>query len=223
MATEKNSGNVSDFEVDSHDRYYQSKVSSLRMVEGVRVGLTALALLMGLTILGVSGNSINAYNNTRVSSDFLSLALWPNDFNLQPTVALVVGSTIVLLTNIISLVFSKVRVLRNRTMVHTSLTFAAPLVGLVAALIAMVFFYAINASNTSDTLLSWTCRWKSIPMTQQPQWGTLCRESWAGVYLSILLIPVEAAVLGVAGYQLKAERHIAAYGQARKGSPVLEN
>ena len=85
----------------------------------------------------------------------------------------------------------------------------------------MVFFYAINASSTSDTLLSWTCRWKDVPMSQQPQWGTLCRESWAGVYLSILLIPVEAAVLATAGFQLKLERYIGAYSHARKGSPVL--
>ncbi len=111
--------------------------------------------------------------------------------------------------------------LRNRATIHTSLTFVAPFIGLVAALIGMAFFYAINASNTSDTLLSWTCRWTAISMNQDPHWGTLCRESWAGVYLSILLIPVEAAVMGVAGYQLKVERHIAAYSHARKGSPIL--
>lgn len=221
MASEKNNGNVSDFEVDSQDLHYQSKVRSLRMIDGARVGLTTVALLMGLTILGVSGNTINVYNNTRISSDILSLALWPDDFNLQPTVALVVGSTIVFVSNVVSLLFSKVRGLRNRATVHTSLTFVAPFIGLVAALIAMVFFYAINTSNSADTLLSWTCRWRNVAMTQQPRWNSLCQESWAGLYLSVLLIPVEAIVMCIAGYQLKVERHIAAYSQARKGSPVL--
>jgi len=104
--------------------------------------------------------------------------------------------------------------------VHTSLAFAAPLVGLIAAVIAMIFFYAVNASATEDTLLSWTCRWKAVPMSQRPQFGTLCKESYAGLYLSILLIPVEALVLAVAGWQMKVERYTTAYASARKGTPT---
>jgi hypothetical protein len=111
--------------------------------------------------------------------------------------------------------------LRNKTIGHTSITFAAPFISLAAALIAIIFFYAVNASDTVDTFLSWTCRWKSVSMSQQPHWGMLCRESWAGLYLSILLIPVEAIALGLAGYQLKVERHTNAYARARKGSPAM--
>lgn len=100
--------------------------------------------------------------------------------------------------------------------------FAAPFVGLAGALIAMIFFYAVNASDSVDSLLSWTCRWNMLDMTQRPNFGTLCRESWTGVYLSVLLIPVEAAVLAVAGWQLKAERHATAYSRARKSnSPIM--
>ena len=100
--------------------------------------------------------------------------------------------------------------------------FVAPFVGLTAAIIAIVFFYAVNASNTSDTLLSWTCRWKTVGMMQKPHFGTLCKESWAGLYLSILLIPVEAAVFAFASWQKKIEKHADAYSQARKSSsPVM--
>lgn len=101
------------------------------------------------------------------------------------------------------------------------MTFAAPLVGLAAALIAIIFFYAVNASEDVDTFLSWTCRWRSVPMDVTPHWGTLCRQSEGGLYLSILLIPVEAAALGLAGYQMKVERYTNAYSSARKGSPAL--
>jgi len=101
------------------------------------------------------------------------------------------------------------------------MTFAAPLVGLTAALIAIIFFYAVNASEDVDTFLSWTCRWRSVPMDITPHWGTLCRQSEGGLYLSILLIPVEAAALGLAGYQMKVERYTNAYSSARKGSPAL--
>jgi len=110
--------------------------------------------------------------------------------------------------------------IRHNTPVHTPVTFAAPLVGLAAAIIAIVFFYAVNASNTVDTLLSWTCRWTAVSMSQKPHFGTLCRESRAGVILAILLIPIELAALVLAGWQMKVERHTTAYNQARKGSPV---
>ena len=113
MSSEKHTGNTSDFEVDSQDLHLQSKVGALRRTDSARVGLTVLALLMGLTALGVSGNAIYVYNNTRVASSFLSLALWPDDFSLQPAVALVVGGVIILLTNIVSLLFSKVQVVRQ--------------------------------------------------------------------------------------------------------------
>lgn len=96
--------------------------------------------------------------------------------------------------------------------------FVAPFVGFAAAMIAMIFFYAINASATVDNLLSWTCRWKSVSMTSAPYFGTLCNSSWASVYLAVILVPLEAVALCVAGWQLKAEKHVSQYSQARKGS-----
>lgn len=95
-----------DFEVDSQDTYLQSRVRMLRVLDSVRIGITSLALLMGLSILGVSADTLAVYNKTNVGP---LLPLWPDDFNLKPTVALVVGSTIVFLVNLVSLVFSKVR------------------------------------------------------------------------------------------------------------------
>ncbi|KAK0711264.1 hypothetical protein B0H67DRAFT_491235 [Lasiosphaeris hirsuta] len=211
----------SDFEVDSRDLHLQSKVRTLRAVDSARVATTALALLMGITVLGVSANTLAVYDSTHVPSDFL-LSLWPDEFNIRPTISLVIGSVIIVLTNIIALCFSKVQSLRSKTVAHTSTTFAAPLVGLAAALIAIIFFYAVNASEEVDTFLSWTCRWETVPMTVQPNWGTLCRQSRAGLYLAILLIPVEAAALGLAGFQLKVEKYASNYSSAaRKGSPTL--
>lgn len=98
--------------------------------------------------------------------------------------------------------------------------FAAPFVGLAAAIVAMVFFYTINASMVTDSLLSWTCRWKAVSMTESPHFSTLCSQSWASVYLAVILVPVEAAALCVAGWQFKLEKHTSAYAHARKGSPV---
>lgn len=97
---------ASEFEVESQDPQYRSHVGAIRLVDGGRVGLTVLALLSGITVLGTSGHALDVYNTTSVSTSFL-LPLWPDEFDARPTVALVIGSTIVILTSIISLVFSK--------------------------------------------------------------------------------------------------------------------
>lgn len=99
---------ASDFEVDSQDLHLQSKVKTLRIVDSARVGLTLLALLMGITVLGVSADALAVYDDTHVHHDF-RLPLWPDEFNLRPTVALVVGAAIVVISNSVSLLFSKVQ------------------------------------------------------------------------------------------------------------------
>lgn len=222
---EKGNASSSEFEVDSRDLHLQSKVKTARTLDNARVAVTALALLMGLTVLGVSANTLSVYDRTHVAGDFL-LALWPEEFNIRPNISLVIGSVFVVISNIAALCFSKVQSLRSKATVHTSTTFAAPLVGLAAALIAIIFFYAVNASEEVDTFLSWTCRWKAVPMVQEPHWDTLCHQSQAGLYLAILLIPVEAAALGLAVFQMKAETYTSAYSNAtanRKGSPTLSS
>ncbi|KAK4148606.1 hypothetical protein C8A00DRAFT_38817 [Chaetomidium leptoderma] len=215
----RSQGSASSFKAESQDLHLKSKMQSIRMVDSARTGTTVLALLMGLTVLGVSGNTLRVYNDTHVASNFM-LPLWPDEFNIRPTVSLVIGSVIVFISNIAALCFSQVGSLRAKTTAHTSVTLLAPLVGLVAALIAVIFYYAVNASEVADTFLSWTCRWKDIPMSQAPHWDTLCQQSHAGLYLAILLIPVEVIALALAAFQMKVERYTDQYLGARK-TPVL--
>lgn len=101
----------SEFEVESHepqqDVYLQSKVKNLRITDAARISVTAFALLCGLAILGLSADAVNVYNTTNLPGDYM-LPLWPADFDLRPTVALIVGSSIVVMSNIAALVCSKV-------------------------------------------------------------------------------------------------------------------
>jgi hypothetical protein len=112
MTSEKNKASMSDFEVDSQDLNLQSKVKSLRFLDSSRSALTVLALLMGITALGLGADALHTYNTTSGAGDFI-ISLWPDQFNLQPTVSLVVGSAIITLANIISLVFSNVTVVSS--------------------------------------------------------------------------------------------------------------
>lgn len=216
----KHEASSSTFEVDSHnDQYLERQTKTFKLIDAARVSITALALLCGITIMGLSADAIRVYNTTRLEGSPL-LSVWPESFDMQPTVALVVGSSLVTLANIAALLCSKVPHLRNNTPVHTPVMFAAPVIGFIAALVAVIVFYAINASETTDSLLSWTCRWRSVHMGQAPYFGTLCGQSWASVYLAVILVPLEAIALCAAGWQLKVEKHVSAYAHARKGSPL---
>ncbi|GAP90006.1 hypothetical protein SAMD00023353_4300400 [Rosellinia necatrix] len=202
---QKGSASAANFEIDPRDLAYQRQRGMIRLLNSVRVGLTVLALLSGITILGTSANAVMVYNNTHVAAGF-HLPLWPDEFDLRPAVALVVGSSIIIVANLVSLVFTKVRMLQNQALVHTSVAFLAPSVAFVAALVGMTFFYAVNASTTADTLQSWSCQWRYASMRVEPYFGALCRQSEAALYLSVALVPVEFLVLAVAGVQMTLER-----------------
>jgi hypothetical protein len=110
MASEKPdfTHEVSNFE--GHDEPRRS-FGIARIAEPVRLGLTALTLLMALSIVGMTADSLAVYNKTHVADDYL-LPLWPVQFNLGPTIALVTGGSIIILSNTMSLVGSRVPAVR---------------------------------------------------------------------------------------------------------------
>ncbi|KAH0495777.1 hypothetical protein TgHK011_009308 [Trichoderma gracile] len=212
MSSLKNEISASDFEVEAQDAQrqvqHQAKLRLISLVHGARVALTVLALAAGITVLGVAANGLIVYHETYLPPDFF-LQLWPEEFDLRPTQALIAGGVLVVVANLVSLLFSRVQALRNKSGLHAVASLAAPAISFVASLVAMSLFYAVNASTTVDSLQSWSCRWKDVPMRTQPHFGTLCRQSEAGVALSVLLVPLEAAILAVAGYQVVLERQVA--------------
>lgn len=72
----------------------------------------------------------------------------------------------------------------------------------------MALFYGANSSSSVDTIHSWTCRWRDVAMLSQPYFGTLCKQSNAGLALSILLVPLEAIVLSAAAFQLTVQKRL---------------
>ncbi|KAF4987511.1 hypothetical protein FGRMN_10326 [Fusarium graminum] len=214
---------ASNFETDVESVRTEPSFRLYRLIDSARLSLTILGLAAGLTILGVSANALTVYNATYVPQDWL-LQLWPANFDVRPTVALVVGSALVVVANLISLLASKIPAARGNAAVKAAVAFTPPAIALMAAIIAMSFFYGVNASMTDDSLQSWTCRWKDVTMNVQPHFGTLCKQSKAGVGLSVMLVPVEAIILGLAAYQFTLERRLnsSARGPGRKtGSPTL--
>ncbi|EPE09974.1 hypothetical protein F503_05069 [Ophiostoma piceae UAMH 11346] len=228
--TEKNHNGVavssSEFDVHSEDLHLQSKVRSLRLLDAARAAATTLALLMGLVVLGISGNSIYVYNRSH-STDVAWLSAWPSSaaFDFKPTVALVAGSSLVIIANLIALTSHHTTIRSRMTdlRLHTPITFSAPFVGFISALVAIILFYVADSSATKDTLTSWSCRWRHLSTASPaPKFASLCSASHAAVDLAIILIPVEFIAFVLAGWELKVERYTAAYAHARKTpSPAL--
>ncbi|KHO00815.1 uncharacterized protein MAM_01593 [Metarhizium album ARSEF 1941] len=201
----KNELSSSDFEVDANEMQSRSRVQRAKLIHGLRTGLTALALVAGIAVLGLSADALSVYNATYLPADFL-LPLWPENFDIGPTTSLVAGSAMVTAMNAVSLVASKNKLVRGRLVAHSAAILAAPVVAFTASLVTVVFFYAINASASVDSLHSWTCRWRSVPMYTRPYFGTLCRESQAAVALSVLLVPLELIILVTAYLQAMMEK-----------------
>lgn len=100
---------VSDFaEFDSIDEENAAKSASLiAKLDKVRLGLTVLATLSAITVLGTAGDALSNYNKTTLGRDYI-ISIWPNEFDIRPTTALVVCSAVVLLTSLLSLAGFKV-------------------------------------------------------------------------------------------------------------------
>lgn len=109
---EKAHASGSEFETSSQEtQVSRSSAKSIGILNSARVSLTVVALCCGITILGVSADALYAYDMTHLPSGFL-LPLWPEEFDLRPTVTLCVGGAIITLANIVSLVFGKVKSVR---------------------------------------------------------------------------------------------------------------
>lgn len=112
MSSLKNELSSVDYEVEAQDAERHSQLQSkhrlLSIVHNSRIALTVLALAAGITILGVSANGLLVYHETYLPADFY-LSLWPAQFDLRPTAALIAGGVIVTVANVVSLFFSKIQ------------------------------------------------------------------------------------------------------------------
>ncbi|KAK2630070.1 hypothetical protein QTJ16_000890 [Diplocarpon rosae] len=197
----------------------QQRTGAARLVESVGLGLMVLALASSIAIVATAGDTLGVYNKTTLGPEF-PLALWPRDFDLRPTVALVTCGTIMTLCSVAFLLATKVPVIKNAHLVAAGISYLAPAVSLVAALVGTVFFYGVDASETNSSLQSWSCQWASIDMDVQPHWETLCAESRIALYLTIMLIPLQVSVLGAMAWSQRAAQKQPAPLE-RKESPAM--
>lgn len=78
-----------------------------RVLEAGRIGLSILALASAVGILATSAHNLKIYNDTHVGNDF-QLPLWPFEFNLGPSIALVACGSIMIIAATASLLAGKI-------------------------------------------------------------------------------------------------------------------
>lgn len=78
-----------------------------RALEASRMGLSIIALASAVGILATSAHNLKIYNDTHVANDFL-LPLWPFEFNLGPSIALVACGSIMIVAAMTSLLAGKI-------------------------------------------------------------------------------------------------------------------
>ena len=103
-------------EFETRERAFEKNARVTRMAESVRLALIVLALLAGLTIVGTSAHTLDVYHQTYVGTDFLLplSGVWPSEFDLRPTIALVTSGSIIAVTSAIALIASKASSVRHR-------------------------------------------------------------------------------------------------------------
>ncbi|KAH6681797.1 hypothetical protein B0J14DRAFT_577184 [Halenospora varia] len=218
VSSQNKSAMRSDFEEFETPAAGNNKTS--RMVEAAVSGLNVLALCSSLAIVGTAGETLSTYNTTHLAQEYL-LPLWPTEFDLRPTTALVACGAVLIVSSAVSLAASFVPAVRNKNLIHLSISYLCPVIGLIAGLVGISFFYGVNSSNTVSTIQSWSCQWSSIDMQVKPHWGALCKESKTALYLMVMMIPLQVIILGAAAFGAFATKKQQPVTHERKGSPAM--
>ncbi|ROT40338.1 hypothetical protein SODALDRAFT_330049 [Sodiomyces alkalinus F11] len=184
-----------------------ANLGRLRSTHGLRAALTLVGLCASIMVSGMSAKTLSVYHATYEPAEYLQ-PLWPDDLDLRPTYAFIVGGVIITIASAISVLADRMSFVRKSLLLRTPLLVLAPLAALVASLTVMAFFYGVGVSDKADTVQSWSCRWEDRFMTARPHFGTLCRQSLAALYLAALLVPIEAAILTLTAYQAVLERNV---------------
>lgn len=105
----KNQVSISDFEIEAQSIDTSSRTRLLRAINALRSCLTWLAAVVAIVILGLSADTLRAYNDTNVAPKY-QLQLWPDAFDIRPTQALVAGSVIAAASHIATQLVGQIKV-----------------------------------------------------------------------------------------------------------------
>lgn len=138
-----------------------------RFLHWIRLGLSAVIFSVSVSIIGCEAVPLLHYRRTS-AFERSWLFLWPLNFDLRPTIALLSCGCVVAFQTILYIVTtllpsprSHIRRLNLFAAVVAISGFIAALVGIVLA-IHLPSSSALHGFARQETLHSWTCKWKSV-------------------------------------------------------------
>ncbi|KAK6007149.1 hypothetical protein QM012_006157 [Aureobasidium pullulans] len=150
--------------------------------------LLTFSICLTVPILAVSIHNLSIYRSEHASNPWW-LPVWHAHFDTHGLIAIIAGSCIVLAFDIISvgLVIAGNKS-SGKDKIIKWITVFSMATATVAALIALIMPAVANAAapSKSDTVQTWTCRWKGAVGAPE-NFGPLCRESQ---FCSYALIPL---------------------------------
>lgn len=97
-----------------------------RRLQWTRLGLVLLIVATGTATVGCAGHVLHAYNVTHLGNQW-SLALWPRNVDVRPTLAVLVPAALVVAVSLVYVVFSLIPTVSRDRSVPTALISLSPL------------------------------------------------------------------------------------------------
>ncbi|KAJ5901524.1 hypothetical protein N7495_002052 [Penicillium taxi] len=182
----------------SSDRDEADFLKRSRALQWPRLGLSFLILAGSAALIACEAVPLHHYKTTS-QWESTGLALWPQNFDLRPTVAgLSIGCVIGFL-NLIYVVAALLPSPHSNINLLNAYASASAFAGLIASLVGILFTLYLPSSTypigftENETLHTWTCKWKSSSedVSSPIYFSRDCIESRAGFALLYVLLALE--------------------------------
>lgn len=187
-----------------------------RMLHRLRLGTAVLVLGAATALIACEAIPLQHYCNTS-SMQHVGLVLWPLNFDLRPTIALLSCGCVVAFQILIYIFFAVLPLPRWRFRTMDLLAAASSICGFVTALIGVLFVIYFPSSKhpagftKGETLQSWTCKWTDAASATNSgvaaplHFARDCADARAGFALLCSLVGLEIIMgcAAVAGYWLE--------------------
>ncbi|THY54230.1 hypothetical protein D6C99_03563 [Aureobasidium pullulans] len=158
--------------------------------------LIALSICLALPILAVSSHILSVYRDEHASNPWW-LPIWHAHFDTRGLIAITVTSCIIFALDLVSigLVIAGNKT-GNKSKNVKWIVVASMLATTIAALVAIIMPAIVNAAapSKSDTVQTWTCRWRNAVGAPE-NFGALCHESQFTSYAPIPLFIIHLLLL----------------------------
>ncbi|GFF31840.1 hypothetical protein IFM58399_03014 [Aspergillus lentulus] len=187
-----------------------------------QLALSVVCFGSALAIIGCEAVPFQHYRSTSGYEE-AGLALWPLNFDLRPTIAILSSGCVIAVLNLVYIVAVLIPSPHSHIRRLNIVASGTAVAGLIAAAVGLAFAIYLPQStypggfSHNETLHSWTCKWKAMRSVTSSENASLhapthferdCSETRAGFVLLALLIGLEVVGGAVGAFGVWLERNV---------------